>query len=122
MREHPVYLPPHTLCPELHFPFLSNVAQLHPIPPPTLLHTRPETSTQSQRRRPLQPNTIPHKKLIQKMLMPNPRRSTPRKLVNSLLHTIPLLLNQIAANEEARTVEAIVAMHPDQSFLALVCG
>lgn len=96
-------------------------------PPPCLpapsapLPSAPLPSTQThpllKRRRPLQPNAIPHKQLVQKMLMPNPRRARLSKRVNSLLHPKPLPLDQIRRDEKPRAVEAVVAVHAYQRFI-----
>ena len=91
------------------------------LPSPPLLKHNTILHNTSQRRRPLQPNTIAYKKLIEKMLMPNTRRSMFRKLINSLLDAEMFLVDKIAADEEAGAVETVVAVYADERFCFRRC-
>lgn len=48
--------------------------------------------------------------------MPDARRSVFRKQINRLLDAKAFPFDQVAADEEARAVEAVVAVHADQRF------
>ncbi len=100
---------------------LLTTSSIHKPPPPMPPRSSPPLHTHThpllKRRRPLQPNAIPHKQLIQKMLMPNPRRARLSKRVNSLLHPEPLPLDQVRHDEKPRPVEAVVAVHAYQRFI-----
>lgn len=49
--------------------------------------------------------------------MPDARRSMLLKLVNSPLHAEAFLLDQIAADEEPRSIESIMTVHANQRLL-----
>ena len=61
-------------------------------------------------RRPLQPNTVPHKQRVQKVLVPYPRRSLFAEEVDGLLDGEAFLFDEVGADEEASAVKAIVAV------------
>lgn len=68
------------------------------------------THFRSHGRRASQPNTVPDEKFVQKMWVPDTWWSSSREFINGPLHTQMLLLNQIAADEETSSIEAVVAM------------
>jgi hypothetical protein len=57
---------------------------------------------------PLHLHPIPHKQLIHKERVLDPRSSLPRKLVNSILQLIAKTLNHVAADEEPSPAKASV--------------
>ena len=83
------------------------------MPIPLADSTQNAAACQLQCGRPLQPNTIPHKKSVDEMAMPDAGWSAPVELVNRILDAIPKLLDEIAHDQEARAIVSIVAVNPD---------